>query len=169
MAKLTIAQEIQEMINGGATAVEGNKFMDADGNALKVRNMDSTNDPLEIGDEITIPTDYKVVLTPIGESKYPCTIAEVKAADGSERNMRFFPNSLAKNVIPLDAEGKRMPKVKTTGAVAAWYAEQDTVDAAMAHLAGKTIVVTGKQTYSVKQYNSDEVRNTSVYTYEWKA
>ena len=169
MAKLTIAQEIAEMVNGGATVVEDNKFVGTDGNPLKVRNMDSTNDPLEVGDEITIPTDFKVVMVPIGESKYPCTIAEVKAADGADRNMRFFPNSLAKNIIPLDAEGKRMPKVKTSGKVAEWYAGFDNVDDAMRELAGKTIKVVAKETFNVRDYTTKEIRSTSVYGYDWKA
>lgn len=169
MAKLTIAQEIAEMVNGGASVVENNKFANADGTPLKVRNMDSTNDPLEIGDEITIPTDYKVVLTKIGENSYPCTVAEVKSTDGSERNMRFFPNSLAKNIIPLDAENKRMPKVKTSGKVAEWYAGFDNVDDAMRELAGKTIKVVAKETYNVRDYTTKEIRSTSVYGYDWKA
>ena len=60
--KKNIATEIQEMVAAGdATIVADNKFVDANGNPAKVRNMDSINDPLEIGDEITIPQDYKVI------------------------------------------------------------------------------------------------------------
>lgn len=169
MAKKTVANEIQEMIAAGAVAVENNKFSNADGTPMKVRSMESTNDPLEIGDEITIPTDYKVLGVDINGTKYPCTIAEVKAADGSERNMRFFPNSLAKNITPIDAEGRRMPKVKTTGEVASWYQEQEDVDHAMASLAGKTIVVKDAKQYTIKDYTSGENRNTRIYEYGWKA
>ena len=167
--KKNIATEIQEMVAAGdATIVADNKFVDANGNPAKVRNMDSINDPLEIGDEITIPKDYKVIAVKIGEAgSFPCTMAEVKCPDGSERNMRFFPNSLAKIVLPVDDQGRRMPKVKTTGAVATWYAGQDTIDAAMAGLAGKTIKVTGKETYSYRDYNTKEIRQTSVFSYEW--
>lgn len=169
MAKKNISVEIEELVAAGeATVVADNKFVGADGTALKVRSMESTNDPLEIGDEITIPQDFKVIAVKIGEGSYPCTVAEVKSADGSERNMRFFPNSLAKNITPIDAEGRRMPKVKTTGAVASWYAQQDTVDNAMKELAGKTIVVSGKETYTVKDYTTKENRNTSVFSYDWK-
>ena len=170
MAKKNIATEIQEMVAAGdATVVADNKFSGADGAPLKVRNMESTNDPLEVGDEITIPTDYKVIAVKIGEGSYPCTVAEVKSADGSERNMRFFPNSLAKNITPIDAEGRRMPKVKTTGAVASWYSQKDTVDEAMKELAGKTLVVAAKTVYSVRDYNTKEIRQTGIYQYEWKA
>ena len=170
MAKKNIATEILEMIAAGdATVVAGNKFSGADGAPLKVRSMESTNDPLEVGDEITIPTDYKVIAVKIGEGSYPCTVAEVKGADGSERNMRFFPNSLAKNITPIDAEGRRMPKVKTTGAVASWYSQKDTVDEAMKELAGKTLVVAAKTVYSVRDYNTKEIRQTGIYQYEWKA
>lgn len=170
MAKKNIATEIQEMVAAGdATIVADNKFSGADGAPLKVRNMESTNDPLEVGDEITIPADYKVIAVKIGEGLYPCTIAEVKSADGSERNMRFFPNSLAKNITPIDAEGRRMPKVKTAGAVASWFSQKDTVDEAMKELAGKTFVVAAKTVYSVRDYNTKEIRQTGIYQYEWKA
>lgn len=169
MAKKNVAVEIQDLVAAGeAIVVADNKFTDANGNPVKVRNMESTNDPLEIGDEITIPADYQVISVKIGEGSYPCTMAEVKAADGSERNMRFFPNSLAKNITPIDAEGRRMPKVKTTGTVATWYAGQDTVDNAMKELAGKTIKVVGKETYTIKDYTTKENRTTSVYSYDWK-
>ena len=167
--KNTIAKEVEEMIAGGAVKVENKTFQDADGKPLKVRNMDATNDPLEIGDEITIPQDYEVLLTDINGNQYPCTVAEVKTTDGGERNMRFFPNSLAKVVYPVDAEGKRGPKVKTTGTVAKWYSEKGTVDEAMKELAGKTIVIAGKETYNYRDYNTKEIRSTSVYQYEWKA
>ena len=170
MAKKNIATEIQEMVAAGdATVVADNKFSGADGAPLRVRSMESTNDPLEVGDEITIPTDYKVIAVKIGEGSYPCTVAEVKGADGSERNMRFFPNSLAKNITPIDAEGRRMPKVKTTGAVASWYSQKDTVDEAMKELAGKTLVVAAKTVYSIRDYNTKEIRQTGIYQYEWKA
>lgn len=170
MAKKNIATEIQEMVAAGdAVVVADNKFSGADGAPLKVRNMESTNDPLEVGDEITIPTDYKVIAVKIGEGLYPCTVAEVKSADGSERNMRFFPNSLAKNITPIDAEGRRMPKVKTAGAVASWFSQKDTVDEAMKELAGKTFVVAAKTVYSVRDYNTKEIRQTGIYQYEWKA
>lgn len=170
MAKKNIANEIQDLVAAGeAVVVADNKFTGADGAPVKVRSMESTNDPLEVGDEITIPQDYKVIAVKIGEGSYPCTIAEVKSADGSERNMRFFPNSLAKNITPIDAEGRRMPKVKTTGNVASWYAGQDTVDNAMKELAGKTIVVSAKETYTIKDYTTKENRTTSVFAYDWKA
>lgn len=170
MAKKNIAAEIQELVNAGeATIVADNKFVDANGNPAKVRSMESTNDPLEAGDEITIPTDYQVINVKIGEGSYPCIMAEVKAADGSERNMRFFPNSLAKNITPVDNNGKRMPKVKTAGEVAQWYQTQESVDAAMNALKGKTIVVKDVQTYSVKDYQTKEIRNTRICEYGWKA
>ena len=111
----------------------------------------------------------KVIAVKINDAgSFPCTMAEVKSPDGGERNMRFFPNSLAKIVLPVDDQGRRMPKVKTTGTVATWYAGQDTIDAAMAGLAGKTIKVVGKETYSYRDYNTKEIRQTSVFAYEWK-
>ena len=167
--KKTIAAEIEEMVAAGAQKVVDNKFTDANGNALKVRNMDLSNDPLEIGDEITIPADYQVIKVDINGNMYPCLIAEVKSADGGERNMRFFPNSLAKTVYPLTAEGTRGPKVKTTGDVARWYAGFESVDEALKEIAGKKVIkVTGKTGYKYRDYTTKEERSTNVYEYSWK-
>lgn len=170
MAKKNINAEIEILLNNGdATLATDNKFVDSNGNKLGVRSMDSINDPLEIGDEITIPADYKVLTTKINENTACFTMAEVKGADGQERIMRFFPNSLAKVAFPLDAEGKRMPKVKTAGSVAQWYQEQEDVDSAIAALVGKTIKVTGKTTYTVHNRFTNEDGPTNIFTYEWKA
>lgn len=169
MAKKNIAAEIESLINSGDAALAAdNKFVDKDGKALGVRSMDSINDPLEIGDEITIPADYKVLTTKINENTACFTMAEVKGADGQERVMRFFPNSLAKIAFPLDNEGKRMPKVKTGGAVAQWYQEQQSADDAVKGLVGKTIVVTGKTAYTVHNRFTNEDGPTNIFTYEWK-
>lgn len=170
MAKKNVAVEIEELVNAGeATIVADNKFTDANGAPVRVRSMESLNDPLEVGDEITIPTDYKVIAVKVGEGTYPCTIAEVKSLDGSERNMRFFPNSLAKNITPIDDQGKRMAKVKTTGEVAQWYQAQETVDKAMDGLKGKTIVVKAATPYTIKNYQTKQNQNTRIYEYAWKA
>lgn len=174
MAKKTVAVEIEEMVKAGnAVVVEDGKFADENGNPTRIRSMESMNDPLEIGDSFKVPTDYTVLKVKIGERTVPCTIVEVTEKDGTERNMQFFPNSLAKNITPLDAEGKRMPKVKTTGAVASWYADLGSkgmsVDEAMAQLAGKTIVVTAKETYTIRDYNTKTNRQTSILGYDWKA
>lgn len=165
--KKTIANEIQEMLNSGATMVESNKFENADGTPMKVRSMEGLNDPLEVGDKVTVPEDFKVIAVDINGNKCPCTIAEVKAKDGSERNMRFFPNSLAKNFNPVDENGNRMPKVKTGGPVAKWYQEQESVDVAMNTLKNKPIVVLAVNTYKTKDYTSGEIRSTRVYEYGW--
>ena len=168
MAKKNIAAEIENLINSGNAALAAdNKFVDSTGNALGVRSMDSVNDPLEVGDEITIPQDYKVLTTKINENTACFTMAEVKSADGQERVMRFFPNSLAKVAFPLDNDGKRMPKVKTTGAVAQWYQEQESVDAAVKALVGRTIKVTGKTTYTVHNRFTNEDGPTNIFSYEW--
>lgn len=169
MAKVTIADEIATMIQAGATLAADNKFTDTEGNALRVRSMESMNDPLEVGDEITIPEDYKVLLVDVAGTPRPCTIVDVKSTDGSERHMQFFPNSLAKSVNPLDESDRRMPKVKTTGTVATWYASQTDVNEAMQYLKGKTIVVKDKATYrAVRNFTTKEIGNTSILQYDFK-
>ena len=62
MAKKNLATEIAEAIAAGAVAQPDNKFVDANGQPIKVRSMESTYDPLEVGHVLTIPTDYKVLL-----------------------------------------------------------------------------------------------------------
>lgn len=168
MAKVSVSAEIESLVKAGDIVVENNKFLDADGNALRVRSMESTNDPLEVGDEITIPTDYKVLQTKINDNAAYYVVAEVHSADGSERNMRFFPNSLAKVAYPVDANGKRLAKVKTTGNVAEWFSGMKTLDEAMNGLKGKTFVVTSKDGYTCKEYQKETTHNVNVYGYNWK-
>lgn len=173
MAKKILSDEIAAVIaSGAATKVEGNKFVTADGQPLQIRSMESVSDPLEVGDVITIPTDYQVLSMPVGDTQACFIYAECKCADGSERNIRFFPNSLAKVYFPLDENRRRMPKVKTGGAVAHWLADCQaagkTMDDAMKELAGKKIKVSAKDAYTVFKYQSTtETQTTNAYTYDW--
>ncbi len=168
MAKVSVSAEIESLVKAGDVVVENNKFEDADGNAMRVRSMESSNDPLEVGDEITIPVDFKVLETKINDNPARYVVAEVHSADGSDRNMRFFPNSLAKTAYPVDANGKRLAKVKTTGNVAEWFSGMKTLDEAMNGLKGKTFVVTSKDSYTVKEYQKETTRNTNIFGYAWK-
>ena len=151
MAKKNLATEIAEAIAAGAVAQPDNKFVDANGQPIKVRSMESTYDPLEVGDVLTIPTDYIY-----------CT---VKSADGSERNFRFFPNSLCKSITPI-VDGKRGAKVKTSGTATDLYRTVDTVDEALALLKGKSIKVTAASVHTVRDYTTRELRDTHIYQYD---
>lgn len=167
MAKKNINAEIEALINSGnATLAADNKFVDKDGKALGVRSMDSINDPLEVGDIISIPADYKVLTTEINGNPACFTMAIVKSGD-EERVMRFFPNSLAKIAFPLDENGKRMPKVKTTGTVATWYQEQEGVDPAVKALVGRDFKVTSKTSYKVHNRFTDTDENTNILSYDF--
>lgn len=168
MAKKNLAIEIAEALASGAVAQADNKFLDGNGQPLKVRSMESTYDPLEVGDIISIPTDYKVLLVKFSddaEQAYPCIYCEVKSADGSERNFRFFPNSLCKSITPI-VDGKRQAKVKTTGTATDLYRTVDTVDEAIALLKGKSIKVTSAEVHTVKDYTTKELRDTHIYQYD---
>lgn len=168
MAKKNISAEIEALVNSGnATLAADNKFTDKDGNALGVRSMDSINDPLEVGDVITIPADYKVLNTDVNGTPASFTMAEVKGADGQDRVMRLFPNSFAKIVFPLDEQGRRMPKVKTGGTVAAWYQEQAGANEAIQALVGKKIKVVAKNSYKYHDRFSDEDRETNIFAYDF--
>lgn len=168
MAKKNIATEIAEALANGAVAQPENKFLDKDGNPLKVRSMESTYDPLEVGDVLTIPVDYKVILVKFdeeAEQSYPCIYCEVKSADGSERNFRFFPNSLCKSINPI-VDGKRTSRVKTRGTATDLYRTVDTVDEGLALLAGKSIKVAASEVHTVRDYQTRELRDTHIYQYD---
>lgn len=166
--KVELAQSILDEINnskGTVTAVEGNKFNKA------VRNMDA-GDPLSVDDVITIPTEFKVLqvnLTP--DAKTPTMalfiMVEVKnEVTGAERNMRFFPNQLAKVAFPVDADGKRLPKVKTTGTATKEYTSHATIDEAMEALKGKQIKVTKDDVYQTLRFGDNAIVNTHIYNYD---
>lgn len=166
--KVALAQSILDEINnsnGTVTAVEGNKFNKA------VRNMDA-GDPLSVGDVISIPEKYDVLqvnLTPDAEVPTMALfiMVEVKNEEtGAERNMRFFPNQLAKIAFPVDADGKRLPKVKTTGSATKEYTSHATIDEAMEALKGKRIKVTKDDVYQTLRYGSNAIVNTHIYNYD---
>lgn len=141
---------------------------------MPVRNMD-LNDPLEEGDVISIPTDYEILNVIIDatnpEAKpVPFIMVEVvNEVKGTEKNMRFFPNQLAKIVFPVDEEGKRMPKVKTTGTAAKHYSTFQDADTAMESLKGKKIKVVKDSVYRTERYSDKAIVNTHVYQYDLEA
>lgn len=168
--KVELAQSILDEINnskGAVIAAEGNKF-----NA-PVRNMDA-GDPLGVGDVITIPTGdkYKVLQTKLNPQDpnarfVPFIMVEVHNDDTkTERNMRFFPNQLAKIVFPVNAEGKRLPKVKTAGTATKEYTSHATIDEAMEALKGKQIKVTKDDVYQILRFGDNALVNTHIYTYD---
>lgn len=169
MAKVTIAAEISNALAAGAILVDSNKFLDKDGNPLKTRNMESTYDPLEVGDTFTIPQDYQVLAIKFNENDddetpHPFIFVEVHSADGSSRNMRFFPNSLHKFINPV-VNGVRQAKVKTTGTACDLYGTKDTIDESLALLKGKTIKVTAAEIYRILTRDKVE-RDTHIYQYD---
>lgn len=166
--KIELAQSILDEINnskGAVIAAEGNKFN------TPVRNMDA-GDPLSVGDVITIPTNYKVLQTKLNPQDPNARLVsfimvEVKNDDTkTERNMRFFPNQLAKVVFPVDADGKRLPKVKTTGTATKEYTSHATIDEAMEALKGKQIKVTKDDVYQTLRFGDNAIVNTHVYNYD---
>lgn len=172
MAKKTLNEAIvAELATEGVIEVEGGKFNKA------VRSMD-INDPLTEGDEISIPADYKVLGTQINGAVdeagkpviTPYIMVEVSNPEtGKEQNMRFFPNQLAKIVFPVDENGKRLPKVKTTGSAAKKFAEFQQVDEAMEFLKGKKIKVVKDNLYQTERYNDHAIVNTHIYQYDLMA
>lgn len=164
MARKIIAEEWR--VIDDAIALADNKFIGTDGNPLRIRCVTAIYDNnYDIGDEIEIPKTYTVYYDKI---KGAFLIANVKSKDGKERKVRFFPNSLANSITPIDENGRRMPKIGTTGPVAEWYLEQGTIDNAMKVLAGKSIIVVDKKVHTIKDYSTKELRTIGNYTYDWK-
>lgn len=162
--KITLDEAIQKELDNGVKEVAGNKFN------KPVRNMDA-GDPLSVGDVIIIPENYRVlqvVLSTAPDAKpVPFIMVEVKNEDTkTERTMRFFPNQLAKVVFPVDADGKRLPKVKTTGSATKEYTSYATIDEAMEALKGKQIKVTKDDVYQTLRFGDNAIVNTHVYNYD---
>lgn len=168
MARLTIDKEIEILVANNATRVENNKFTEWDGTPTLIRNLSGIDDNYNIGDEIYIPKDYSVYSFKTRNGYKPGIIVKIKSTNGKETKNMFFPNSLAKCIVPVDENGCRTPKVNTCGDVATWYAEQRTVDIAMRFLAGKTIVVKDKKYYTVRDFDTQEIVYDRIYNFGWK-
>ena len=168
MAKKLINDEIAAAIAAGA--VKQDAFLAADGSPLKVRPMDSPYDPLEVGDVLRIPTDFQVLgvkFDPNDENEKPksCIIVECDCADGSQRNWRFFPNSLCKTVVPY-VDGHNLARVKSSGTAVDLYTSVDDVNVAMSLLKGKSIKIAAATIYPRKDWRTGEVKDTHIYQYD---
>lgn len=167
MAKFNLQAVIDAAIAAGDVTVSNEaKFLNADGTPLKVRSMEGTSDPLEVGDTFTVPADYKVCLVEIGGTPRPFVHVTVKSKDGSERAFRLFPNSLCKTVTPI-VDGVRQAKAKTSGTATKAYAATDTVDEGLQVLVGKPIQVTDYTTYAYQDWTTHEVKQTRIYQYDF--
>lgn len=166
-----VEDEIRDLVTSGqVTEVADNKF------GKRVRNVDQ--DPLDVNDEFIIPEVYKVLQAPLtkgGEPQKFILIPVTNTVTGVVRNIRFFPNQLAKIVFPI-VNGRREAKVKTVGSAAELYqkfADQgdEGMDNAMAALAaeckaGKKIRITAKTLYRTTAFQSTEEIDTNIFTYD---
>ena len=167
-----VEEELQDLLaSGQVTEAPDNKF------GKSVRNVDQ--DPLDENDEFVIPENYHVVQAPLtqgGEPQKFILIPVTNAVTGIVRNIRFFPNQLAKVVYPV-VNGERQPKVKTVGEAALMYQKfadkgNDGMDLAMAALAaeckaGKKIRITKKTPYKTTAFRSTEIIDTNIFTYDF--
>lgn len=161
--------DLKELIYNETQVVTSNKFSAVDGTPIKVRSMDSLCEEFEVNDIIRIPNDYQVLTLKKDGFDYLCITVDVESIDGSIRKIYFSPNCLIKCIIAIDDKGKRLGKVKTSGAVAEWYATQGTVDHAMDTLAGNEIIVMSKEYYTVRDSQTRENKTTAIYSYFWKS
>lgn len=158
-----VKQEAQDLIKSGlVTRVADNKF------GKRVRNVDQ--DPMDEGDEFTVPADYEVLEDPTIGAKF-ILIPLTNSKTGITRNFRFFPNMLAKVIYPI-VNGKRDGKVKTTGTAALEYqkfADQgdEGMDNAVQALVGKKIRISKKTPYRVFEYGTTNEVDTNIFTYDF--
>lgn len=168
MAKRTVESEMNNALANGAKLAQDNKFVTADGKPMQIRQMDSDYDPLEEGDTLHIPADYKVVEVKFeenDETSHPCIFIEVTRADGTDRILRWFPNSLCKSINPI-VDGKRQARVKTTGSATDLFRSVDTVDEGLALLKGKDIKVAKATVYTHQTRYTNGPRDTHIYQYD---
>lgn len=136
----------------------------------RVRNVD--NDPMDVNDVFQIPEEYEVLQMSLDGRDIQFLLLPIKnKKTGVARYFRFFPNQLAKFIFAKN-EGQTT-KVKTEGTAAKAYQEfanqsGATVDTALKALAGKDIIITAKQTYTVNKFGSTtEETTTNIYTYDF--
>lgn len=168
MAKKNLAVTIAEALANGAVAQAENKFINSKGEPIKVRQMESDYDPLEVGDVLHIPENYQVILVKFhedDEESHPCIFVDCTRSDGSSRILRWFPNSLCKSINPI-VDGKRQARVKTTGTATDLYRTVDTVDEGLALLKGKDIKVTASTVYTHKTRFTNGEQDTHIYQYD---
>lgn len=164
MAKVELKCRIY--LEEGVSKIESGKFN------TPVRSMDY-QDPLDYGDVFTIPTDYEVlgkIIDSFREDAKPIPFIYVDVKNSmksSIKKIKFFPNQLAKVVFPVNDSGQRLPKVKTMGTAAAYYATFNNVDDAMESLKGKTIRVSDKTYYRTERYGDHDIVDTCIYEYNF--
>lgn len=174
MAKVNLEKEIAAMLEDEKSfisAVEDNQFRNSNGEELKVRTMDNDYDRLEVGDIIEIPNNFKVFERPFGRDanasspKYPFALCKLIKKDGSEQRFQFFPNSLCKTITPIK-DGKRQPRIKTTGTATEAYAKFATVNEALDSLKGKKILIADETVYTIIRYGATTPTQTSIFKYD---
>lgn len=161
-----LADEIRDLVaSGQATKRQGNKF------GTRVRNVDQ--DPWEVGDQFTIPAGYEVLEMSInGSDPVPFIMVTVQNKNTNVvRNMRFFPNQMAKTIRPV-VNGQLQNKLKTGGNAAKFYqkyADQgdEGMDNAVNAIVGHPIEITAKTPYQVYAYGTTNIENTALYEYSW--
>ena len=162
----TIADETLDLLaTGQVTKVADNKFNKA------VRNIDQ--DPIDVDDEFVIPANYEVLQMSInGSDPVPFILVQMtNTRTNVTRNIRFFPNMLAKIVFPI-VNGQTQPKVKTVGSAALEYQKfadkgNTGMDEAVQALVGRKIRISAKTPYTVKEYGTGNEVTTNLYTYDF--
>lgn len=166
MAKAPKEEALDLIADGKVRRVTDNKF------GTRVRNVDQ--DPMDVGDVFTIPADYEVLETQIngaGDFIKFILVQMTNKNSGVTRNIRFFPNMLAKSVYPV-INGTLGNKVKTKGSAALEYQKysdkgNDGMDEAVKALVGKPIEITAKQNFTVREYRTEKEVPTNIYTYDF--
>lgn len=154
---MTVEQSISKALLNGA--VEVSKFNGA------VRTDDINT--FEEGDVFTIPQDYKILESKVGQSDRKAQYIVVDV-NGTPKN--FYPSSLTKNLGIVDDECRPTgARAKTSGSVCEWFKTQVGVDEAMKKLKGCTLKVSKITPYQVKRFGTvADIQTTGFMTVDFE-
>lgn len=122
---------------------------------------------LQEGDVFTIPTGFKVLEAPVGNSGRK---AQFIVVDVNGEAKRFYPSSLTKNLAIVDDNARPTgQRAKTAGAVCDWFKKQTGINQAMRAMEGCTLKITKMTPYQTRVFGSaTETQNSNFMTVEWE-
>lgn len=116
---------------------------------------------LEVGDEWTFPTKYKVYKQKIGEKNS----AEYIFIDINGNAKKFYPSTFTKSrTVYNEDKTTTGNRVHTLGTAADLFRSAGSVDEAMKLLAGKKVKVTDVVTVRTLRFDRTDLMNTTIPT-----
>lgn len=115
---------------------------------------------LEVGDEWTFPTEYKVYEQKIGDSK-----AQYIFVDINGNAKKFYPSTFTKSrTVYNEDKTSTGNRVHTLGTAADLFRSAGSINEAMKLLAGKKVKVTNVATIRTLRFDRPELANATIPT-----